>query len=184
MKIPLLNLDALPRALYDWLMNSDFDHVHLFVDADSCPRQVRAIILKAVEKRGVSALFAADRPLKDVLEVEQRNIRDPFLIRMSVVEKGDDSADDYLVSIASAGSLAVTRDVPLAARLVEKGLTVLDDRGGLFTSNNVKERLSLRNAMMEFREMMIFDQKNKPVTAREIQKFANALDRELTKLGK
>ncbi len=152
------------------------------------PIRVRArsgpILLKAVTKRKVPAIFVADRPLKDVLEVEKTSPSDPFLVRMIVVEKGDDSADDYLVASAVSGALSVTRDVILADRLVEKGLTVLDDRGGLFTENNVKERLSVRNAMKEFRDMQIFDQKNKPVSPKEIQKFANALDRELTKLGK
>ena len=162
----------------------DFSHIQLFVDADSCPRQIRAILLKAVLKRRVPAIFVADRPLRDVLDAERQEQREPFLIRMVVVEKGDDSADNFLVDNAVSGALAVTRDVILADRLVLKGLKVLDDRGGLFTENNVKERLSLRNVMSEFRDMQIFDQKNKPVNAREIQKFANALDRELTRLGR
>jgi len=162
----------------------EFSHIQLFVDADSCPRQVRAILLKAIQKRRVPAIFVADRSLKDVMEVENQETQQPFLIKMVVVEKGDDSADDFLVENALSGALAVTRDVILADRLVQKGLTVLDDRGGIFTENNVKERLSLRNAMTEFRDMQIFDQKNKPVNARDIQKFANALDRELTKLGR
>ncbi len=162
----------------------EFSHIQLFVDADSCPRQIRTILLKAVLKRRVPAIFVADRPLQDVLEAERRENREPFLIRMVVVERGDDSADNFLVDNAVSGALAVTRDVILADRLVVKGLKVLDDRGGLFTENNVKERLSLRNVMSEFRDMQIFDQKNKPVNAREIQKFANALDRELTRLGR
>ncbi len=162
----------------------EFEHVLLYVDADSCPRQIRSILLKAVVKREVPAIFVADRPLKDVLEVEKSEGGEPFLVKMVVVEKGDDSADDFLVASAFDGALAVTRDVILADRLVAKGLIVLDDRGGVFTENNVKERLSVRNAMAEFRDMQIFDQKNKPVSPKDIQKFANALDRELTKLGK
>ena len=49
---------------------------------------------------------------------------------------------DYLVENAAIPGFAITHDVPLSNRLVEKGIVVLDDRGGIYTSNNIKERLS------------------------------------------
>ncbi len=156
----------------------DIGDPQLFVDADSCPKALRAIILKSVNKRKITAVFVADRVLQDVVKVENKT----HLARMIVVEKGDDSADDAIVSLAQKGALAITRDVILADRLAEKGLTVLDDRGGVFTRENVKERLSVRNMMSELRDYNIYVEKTKPMSPKEIQLFANAFDRELTKI--
>lgn len=162
-------------------------HASLFVDADSCPRQLRTIILKAVLNRKIPAVFAADRALPDVVKVEQGSSRDTEgnrLVRMIVVEKGDDSADDMLVQLGREGALAITRDIPLAHRLAQLGMVVIDDRGGTYTKENVAERLSMRNLMTELREYGVFAEKTKPLGPREVQAFSNALDRLLTKLLK
>jgi len=161
-----------------------YSHVIIFVDADSCPKPLRAIMLKAVVKRNIPSVFVADRVLADVVKVEKSHQKHPFLVKMVTVEKGDDSADDALVEICRPGSLAVTRDVILADRLAQKGVTVLDDRGGIYTAANVKERLSIRNMMSELREYNIYVEKTKPMGPKEIQLFANALDREITKIVK
>lgn len=159
----------------------------LYVDADSCPRQLRTIILKAITKRKIAAIFAADRPLPDVVALEKQNRKDSYgvpLVRMIVVEKGDDSADDLLVELGGEGALAITRDIPLATRLAELGMVVLDDRGGTYTKETVRERLSMRNLMTELREYGVFVERTKPMGPKEIQAFANALDRELTRMLK
>jgi uncharacterized protein YaiI (UPF0178 family) len=161
--------------------------VLLFVDADSCPRELRSIMLRAIVRRSVPALFVADRSLPDVVEqaslaAGQEEARP--LIQLVVVPKGIDSADDYLVAHATQGSLAITRDVILADRLASKGLTVLDDRGGVYTKATVKERLSMRNIMTSLREQGVFAEQTRPLGKRDIQAFANALDSQLTRLLK
>ncbi len=169
------------------LMNIESEHVMLFVDADSCPRQLRSIILKAVISRKVPVLFAADRPLPDVVDLVQDDGVKPEqlpLIQLAIVPEGMDSADDFLVEKARAGMLAITRDVILADRLATKDLVVLDDRGGVFTKETIRERLSMRNLMTALREQGVFAEKTKPLGPREIHQFANALDRELVKLQK
>ncbi|NLZ76824.1 MAG: hypothetical protein GX911_02520 [Spirochaetales bacterium] len=169
--------------------------VELYIDADSCPKPLRAIILKAVVNRSLKAFFVADRPLKDVLkayeehtallrsgighEEERRMTRSP--ITMVVVESGDDRADRWIVDHAPQDSLAVTRDIILADLLVQKGVVVLDDRGGVFTDENIAERLSLRNAMTTLREYGVFAEKHKPIGPKEIREFSAAFDREVTK---
>jgi uncharacterized protein YaiI (UPF0178 family) len=62
-------------------------------------------------------------------------------------------------------------------------MVVLDDRGNTYTEGNVGERLSLRNHMTELREYGVFAEKTKPLGPRDIQAFANALDRALTRMG-
>lgn len=153
----------------------------LFVDADSFPKMLRPIILKAVVKRQVPTLFAADRTLPDVEAIMKRNSAQHLLF-FQLVEAGEDSADNFLVEQAQPGALAITRDIVLADRLAQKELTVLDDRGHTYTKENISERLSMRNQMTLLREQGIYAEQTKRLTNRDKREFANALDRELTKL--
>ncbi len=147
--------------------------MRIIIDADSCPRNVRAIIQKAARRVGREAIFIADRVLPDC--------RGPF-ITMITVEPGPDHADHRVVEEVTARDLVITRDVILASRVVEKGATALDDRGGIFTAENMAERLSLRNMMTEFREAGLHFEKTKPLSQKETQAFANRLDATLTRM--
>jgi len=84
-----------------------------------------------------------------------------------------------LVSRGKNGAIAITRDIPLAADLVKGGLLVLDDRGSVFTTNNIGERLSMRNAMTELRSYGVMSKSSGSMNNRDVQQFANAFDREL-----
>ncbi len=147
--------------------------MNIWVDADSCPRSIRTIIQKAARRVNRTAIFVADRPLQDCMGP---------LLQMIIVPTGADNADDRIVEGVAVGDLVITRDVILASRVVESGCVVVDDRGGVYTTENVRERLSIRNAMTEFREAGHFCERAKPVGPREIQAFANALDTHVTKL--
>ncbi len=153
---------------------------NLLIDADSLPIRLRNIILKMSKKRKVNTIFIADRPLKDVISLNKEYSN----INMIVVETNSDSADDKLVEISKEGDIAITRDVILADRLVSKNIIVLDDRGGMFTKENMATRLSLRNVMTELRNMGLQSDKVKPLNEKDIQAFANQLDSNITKLLK
>lgn len=177
--------------------------VTLYVDADSCPKQLRTIVLRAVVRLKLPTYFVADRKLQDVLSAYQehtahlrkearasgiveedalRSIRSP--ISMIVVSSDMNSADDWIVEHSSLPAVAITHDIPLAARLVEKGLTVLDDRGGIFTAANIAERLSIRNAMAGLREMGVFVEQHQMMNAKQVKAFADAFDSVLTSMLK
>ena len=143
----------------------------IWIDADSCPRPIRAIIMKAATRLEVVTVFVADRNLTDC------NGR---FIRMQVVKPGMDSADTWIVEQVNDGDLCISRYIILASRLVEKGSIVIDDRGAKYTSENIAERLSVRNMMTDFRESGIFSEKTKPMTPKDIQSFANMFDKEIT----
>jgi uncharacterized protein len=96
------------------------------------------------------------------------------------VEGGPDVADQYIAEHASAGDVAVTADIPLAAILVEKGVVVLDPRGELYDEENVRERLSIRDFMDSLRGSGVETGGARPYGPREKQAFAAALDRVLT----
>lgn len=98
------------------------------------------------------------------------------------VEKSAEAADRYIIEHSSASDLIVTRDLPLARLLVERGNTVLNDRGDVYSTENVGERLSLRNFMYHLRRQGLVLPAGRSFGRRELQAFANAFDRELTRL--
>ncbi|MDR2842840.1 MAG: DUF188 domain-containing protein, partial [Spirochaetaceae bacterium] len=108
----------------------------ILVDADSCPAIVRETICRAAQRCGVKAVFAANR------EIPGLSGKDVF---MELCPQGEGEADKRLVLLAEKNDLAVTRDVPLASLLVEKGVFVLDDHGRIFTSENIRAYLSIRD---------------------------------------
>lgn len=166
----------------------------LLIDSDSCPVEIRSIILKACARHRLSAVFAADRPLPDVqgfISDHTYRLRQEFLasggsqdqlrsvkspIRMEIVPTGDNSADDHLVEICREGCLSITRDILLASRLIEKGSLVITDRGATLDSGNIRQRLSERDSNAVFREAGLFDAgKNKRLAPSDIRRFANAI---------
>jgi uncharacterized protein YaiI (UPF0178 family) len=103
---------------------------------------------------------------------------------MLLCPAGEGAADDAIAAEASAGDVAVTRDVPLAARLVEKGAAVLDDRGRVFTRDNIREKLSLRDFAVGLAESGCDFDRTANYGAKEKKAFADSLDRLLTKMMK
>jgi uncharacterized protein YaiI (UPF0178 family) len=144
--------------------------VKILLDADSCPKQARDLVLRRAAKLAIRVIFAANRPIPDSAGAQ-----------MEICPAGENAADDRIVELAEAGDIVITRDVPLAKRLVEKDIAVIDDRGRVFTKNNINELLSLRNftvglagSGMEFERTANYGKK-------ELKRFADSLDRVLTK---
>lgn len=104
------------------------------------------------------------------------------LIQMVQVPGGPDVADNHIVEHARAGDLAITADVPLAARLVPKQVVVLNPRGEEYDHQNIGERLSIRDFLSEARDNGIVTGGPKPYGPKDKQRFANALDRALQRL--
>ncbi len=98
------------------------------------------------------------------------------------VDGGPDVADQYIAEHAAAGDLVVTQDIPLAALLVPRDVTVLDPRGEEHTSETIGERLSVRDFMDQARLSGMVTGGPPPYDARAKQAFAAALDRALTRL--
>jgi uncharacterized protein YaiI (UPF0178 family) len=97
------------------------------------------------------------------------------------VEGGPDVADLHIAENAEPGDVAVTADIPLAAALVAKRVTVLDPRGDEFTADNVGERLAVRDFMDGLRGAGVETGGARPYGPKEKQAFAAALDRVLTR---
>jgi uncharacterized protein len=147
----------------------------IWVDADSCPRQVRELICRTGQRLSLPVKFVANRKIP---------IPGTDLFEMILADASPDAADDYIVEHADACDLVITRDIPLAKRLVDRSLMVLNDRGTVYTERNINERLSVRNLMLELYNSGITPDKTGQFGKKELQNFANALDREITKMRK
>lgn len=148
--------------------------MRIWVDADAAPRDVKDIVARAALRLEIPTLLVANQRM-------QTPANNPFVTAVRV-EGGPDVADDHIAEHAEAGDLAITADIPLAARLVPKGVRTLDPRGTEYTEENIGERLSVRDFMDQLRSTGVETGGPSSYGAREKQAFAAALDRTLTRL--
>lgn len=144
----------------------------LWIDADACPRVIKDIVFRASDRLDLPVVLVANASLT------KHNSR---LVESVVVPGGFDAADDYIAEHASAADLVITADIPLAARIVAKGGVALDPRGELYTEDNVGERLSMRDLMMELRGGGLVQGGPSQFSSTDRQRFASSLDRLLTR---
>lgn len=142
--------------------------MRILVDADACPQPIKQILYRAAERRRITVVLVANRRLR---------IPPSIYVKVLPVTGGPDAADHRIVDEVSAGDLVVTADVPLAARVVEKGAVALNPRGTLYTAENVGERLAVRDFLAELRSDGVRTAGPPPLDQRARQDFANQLDR-------
>jgi uncharacterized protein YaiI (UPF0178 family) len=151
--------------------------VKLFVDADSCPAAARTVIQKRAAKERLPLLFAANHPIpfdRPYLALVERGL---FVMEICPLE--ENAADDRITALAEKGDIAVTRDLPLACRLVKKNVHTLDDRGRIFTEDNIRHYLSLRNFNVSLAGTRT-SVRIASYSAKEKKTFADSLDRIIT----
>ena len=144
----------------------------IWIDADSCPKQVRELVCRTGIRLNLEVQFVANH----TIPIPQNK-----LFIMTLANTSPDAADDYIVEHVSHPDLVITRDIPLAKRLVDKNIMVLNDRGTVYTEKNINERLSMRNLMFELYNNGIYPERTGQFGKKEVQEFANALDREVNK---
>ena len=146
--------------------------MHIWVDADACPKVIKEILYRAAERAQVPLTLVANQPL---------TTPPSRLIKKVQVAPGFDVADNHIVQHVQAGDLVITADIPLAAAVIGKNALALNPRGELYTHDNVRQRLTMRNMMEELRSTGQITGGPPPLNQRDRQEFANALDRLLAK---
>ena len=144
----------------------------IWVDADACPRVIKEILYRAADRVGVQLILVANQSLQ---------IPGSRNIHSVQVEAGFDVADNYIVQQAQEGDLVVTADIPLAAEIVEKGCLALNPRGELYTTENIRQRLNMRDFMDTMRSSGVDTGGPAPLGQAQRQAFANQLDRFLAR---
>jgi uncharacterized protein YaiI (UPF0178 family) len=142
--------------------------VRIWVDADACPKVIKEILFRAANRTGIPVILVANQPIQ---VPGSRNIRSVQ------VAAGFDVADNHIVQQAAVGDLVITADIPLAAELVDKGCLALNPRGELYTSENIRQRLNMRDFMDTMRGSGLNTGGPPALSQADRQAFANQLDR-------
>ena len=138
------------------------------MDADACPRPIKEILYRVADRTEIPVILVTNQGLR---------IPDSAYINLIQVGQGADVADDEIANKCEAGDLIITADIPLAARVVEKGALALDPRGKVYDKNNIGQILDMRNFMDELRGSGVETGGPAGFGQKERFKFANELDR-------
>ncbi len=139
----------------------------IWVDADACPIVIKEILFKAAKRTGVFVTLVANQhintpPLKNITSVQ--------------VKAGFDVADNEIVKRLSKNDLVITSDIPLAAEVIENNGIALSPRGELYSAENIKSRLNMRDFMESLRSSGVQTGGPPPLNQKDRQQFANHLD--------
>lgn len=148
----------------------------IWVDADATPNDVKGIVARAALRLEIEAAFVANHRV-------QTPANNPFVEAVRV-DGGPDAADDHIADAAAEGDLAVTADIPLASRLVAKGVSTIDPRGTEYSQENIGERLSVRDFMDQLRSTGVETGGPRAWGQKDKQAFAATFDRLLTRLAR
>ena len=146
--------------------------MQIWVDADASPKAIKDILFRVAERLGITTTLVANHTLQTP---PSRHIH--FL----QVKSGFDVADNESVIRLAAGDLVITGDIPLAYEVLCKGGHAINPRGDLYTQDTIKERLSMRDFMDTLRSSGVDTGGPAALCSRDIQAFANQLDKFLAK---
>mgnify|MGYP006138314751 CR=1 FL=1 len=144
----------------------------IWVDADACPVVIKEIIFKAADRTKVETTLVANHHLR---------IPPSKYIQFMQVSSGFDIADDEIVKRINKGDLVITSDIPLASEVIDKAAQALSPRGELFTTENIKSRLNIRDFMDTMRASGVQTGGPPAMSQSDRQTFANHLDKIITR---
>jgi len=149
--------------------------VRIFVDGDAFPNLLKTILFRQIERLKIETLVFSNKHI---------TIGKSDLIKYIIVEQGADEADNQIVETIEEGDLVITADIPLADRTISKKAHAIDHRGELYSVDNIKQYLAMRNLMEKIRESGEMTKGPKPFDQKDAHQFANQLHKFLTKYCK
>ena len=144
----------------------------IWVDADACPVVIKDILYRAAQRTKVQVTLVANQSIQ---------IPASHHINFIQVSQGFDVADNEIVKRLESGDLVITSDIPLAADVIEKGGTALSPRGELYTTENIRARLNMRDFMETLRSSGVNTGGPPALNQSDRKAFANHLDQFLAK---
>lgn len=147
----------------------------IWIDADSCPLLVRNHVVKMASKLSCTVYFVANKEIK---------CEEPFPYKMIICEEKKDAADNYIFDNVKEKDLVITRDIVFADRLVDKNICTINDRGTIFTKENIKELLSSRDFDLQLANIGLVKHYNEGYDKKKFANFANSFDKVIHKLLK
>lgn len=144
----------------------------LWVDADALPKILREVILRASDRYQLEVTFVANQNVGITPSVRINSIQ---------VMSGADAADQEIIDRMKPNDIVMTQDIPLAALVIEKGGIAIHPRGEVYTSDNVKARLHLRDFMDSLRGAGVNTGGPPPISERDKREFSSSLDQTIQK---
>ena len=145
--------------------------MHIWVDADACPRAVKAVLFRCAERTATVVTLVANQYLPTP--------RSRYVSALQV-PAGFDVADNEILARLQAGDLVITADVPLAAEVLGHAGVAINPRGTHYTAENIKDHLQRRDMREELRASGLVSGGPDAYSAKDLQNFSNALDRIVT----
>ena len=147
----------------------------IWVDADACPNLIKNVIFRLADNRQVDVVLVSNHYVK---------IPNSRFVSAKQVGKGFDEADNEIIALMSGGDLVVTGDLPLANDVIQKRGFAINPRGTVYDEENIKSHLSRRDLMEDLRDSGVVSGGPSALNKKNVQEFANAIDRLVTKLEK
>ena len=147
----------------------------VLVDADSCPQRVRKYLLSRAKKNQIQLYFIAN---KNILEGQQEAPL-PDNVKMIVRPQEDQAADKWILQNAAPGDIAITRDIPLAAALLQKNVRAMNDMGKVFDKKNIERALKERELSMQMSELGLGTKRRDSYGQKEFELFAETFNKAL-----
>ena len=145
--------------------------IRIFVDADACP--VKNEGYRVAERYGLKVFIVANAYM---------NVPRGDLIERVIVPDGPDVADGWIAERAGAHDIVVTADIPLAARCVKNGASVLSPTGKVFDDDAIGMALASRNLMADLRSAGAVTRGPPPLSRQDVSRFLSALDLAVVKI--
>ncbi len=139
--------------------------IEIFVDADACP--VKDEVYQVAGRYGLQVVLVAN---------SRMSVPRGAGVEMVVVGSGADAADDWIAENIREDDVAITADIPLAARCLEVGAKVLGTNGRPFDADMIGGALAMRELKTELREGGAVTGGPPPISPRDRSRFASRLD--------
>lgn len=149
--------------------------IKLYVDGDAFPNLLKPILFRSIERVKLPTFVVANKKI---------NIGKSKYISYMIVDEGADEADHKIVEMVEEGDLVITADIPLADRVISKNAHAIDHRGELYSVDNIKQYLAMRNLMEKIRESGEMTRGPKAFGLKDAHLFANQLNAFLQKFIK
>ena len=144
----------------------------LFIDGDAFPNLLKPIVVRSIERLKLRTKVISNKKI---------NVDKSQYIEYIIVDQGADEADHLIVELCEEGDLVITADIPLADRIINKNAHAIDHRGELYSVDNIKQYLAMRNLMESIRESGEMTGGPKAFGQKDAHAFANQLNAFLTK---
>jgi uncharacterized protein YaiI (UPF0178 family) len=149
--------------------------VKIWVDADACPVVIKEILFRVANRTKIVVTLVANQYIRTPPSAH---------IKFIQVATGFDVADNEIVKRVESGDIVITGDIPLASEVIEKDAVAINPRGELYSKENIKARLNMRDFMETLRSSGVNTGGLPPLNQTDRQNFANQLDRLLAKYAK